>query len=212
MNRHDELINELSADLTAVKPATNVGVLAWVWLATSTAYVILLTHLWGPIRPNAFQQLAGEPRFFVETLLGVAAIATTALAAFKAAVPGALSHRLASLSAGLLGLWLASYVLGLFSPALEPSMLGKRPHCLWETLVYALPPAIVGFVLVRRLYPLRPIRTATVVAMVSGLIPALYMQLACMYAPAHMLAFHVLPGLSVAIVGTALAWRFLRRD
>ena len=212
MNRHDELINELSADLTAVKPATNVGVLAWVWLATSTAYVILLTHLWGPIRPNAFQQLAGEPRFFVETLLGVAAIAMTALAAFKAAVPGALSHRLASLSAGLLGLWLASYVLGLFSPALEPSMLGKRPHCLWETLVYALPPAIVGFVLVRRLYPLRPIRTATVVAMVSGLIPALYMQLACMYAPAHMLAFHVLPGLSVAIVGTALAWRFLRRD
>jgi hypothetical protein len=33
----------------------------------------------------------------------------------------------------------------------------------------------------------------------AGLIPALYMQIACMYDPGHILLFHILPGLSVAL-------------
>ena len=54
-----------------------------------------------------------------------------------------------SVSAGaiLMGLWLGSYVFGLVSPALEPSMLGKRHYCVWETFAYGLPPMLLGFVL-----------------------------------------------------------------
>ncbi len=212
MNRRDELIQQLSADLESVRPAPSVDLVSVLWLVTSAAYVIVLTHLWGPIRPNALHQLSTEPRFLAETALGVAAIALAAVMAFRAAVPGALASGLRRAAFAMLGLWLASYVVGLYSPALDPSMLGKRPHCMWETLVYALPPALAGLLLVRRLYPLQPVHTATAVGLVSGMIPALYMQLACMYVPSHILLFHILPGMLMALVAAAIAWLFLLRD
>jgi hypothetical protein len=212
MNRRDDLIEQLSTDLEPVRPAPAADLISVAWLLVSAVYVVLLTHLWGPIRPNALHQLATEPRFFAETALGVVAIVLVALAAFRAAVPGALSSGLRRLAFALLVLWLASYVVGLYSPALEPSMLGKRPHCLWETLVYALPPALVGIYLVRRFYPLTPVRTAALVGLVSGMIPALYMQLACMYAPSHILLFHILPGSLMALAAAAVAWRLPAGD
>ena len=49
-------------------------------------------------------------------------------------------------------------------------------------------------------------------ALAAGMIPALYMQIACMYAPAHILQFHILPGLSMVLAGAAIAalWRLPR--
>jgi hypothetical protein len=211
MNERDELIRALSADLKTVRPGPPADLLAIGWLLASTLYVVIITHLLGPIRPNAIEQLSSEPRFFTETAWGVAAIALAALAAFRAAVPGTLGPRLKRIATAAMLLWFASYVVGLYSPTLEPSMLGKRPHCLWETLIYALPPLAAGFVLIRRQYPLQPLRTAMVVGLASGMIPALYMQIACMYAPDHVLFFHVLPGMSVALLGAGAAWCLWRR-
>ena len=211
MNKRDELIRELSANLETVRPAPAPDLSALAWLFGSALFVVALTHLWGPIRPNALQQLTTQPRFLLETLCGVAAIALTAVVAFRTGVPGALGTGFARTSAVLMLVWLASYVAGLYSPALEPSMLGKRPHCLWETLVYALPPMLAGFMLVRRLHPLRPVKTAMVIGLVSGMVPALYMQIACMYVPAHILLFHVLPGMVVSVIGAAIVWLFLAR-
>jgi hypothetical protein len=153
-------------------------------------------------------QLSSEPRFLAETAWGLLAISITAVVAFRAAIPGALNIRFARLATALMAIWLASYVVGLYSPALEPSMLGKRPHCFWETLVYAVPPVLVALVMMRRLYPLQPVQTAMVFGLVSGMIPALYMQIACMYIPAHILQFHVLPGMLVSLVGAAIVWTF----
>ena len=46
------------------------------------------------------------------------------------------------------------------------------------------------------------------------MLPALYMQLACMYEPTHILTLHVLPGLAMALIGAAVAvlWRLQRRS
>ncbi len=90
-------------------------------------------------------------------------------------------------------------------------MLGKRPHCFVETLFYALPPLVLGCYLTRRLFPLRPLRTAMAVGLAAGMLPALYMQLACMYIPDHILKFHIAPGLGVAAVAVPLAWWMLAR-
>ena len=212
MNNRDELIRELSANLETVRPAPAPELPALVWLLASSAFVVALTHLWGPIRPNALQQLGTQPRFFIETTWGLVAIACTAIVAFRAGVPGALDSRFARFSAAMMTVWLASYVIGLYSPALEPSMLGKRPHCMWETMVYALPPMLAGFVVMRRLHPLRPVQTAMAIGLVSGMIPALYMQIACMYVPAHILQFHVLPGMFIPLVGAVIAWLLLKRE
>ena len=212
MNDRQDLIDSLSADLAVVKPAPSAARLALVWGVLSALYVMAVTHLFGPLRPTALQQLVSEPRFLGESLLGVMALAVAALISFRAAIPGALSRLLALTGGVLLALWLGAYLFGLISPALEPSMAGKRPHCFLETFLYALPPLFAGLLLVKRLYPLQPGRAGLWLGLTAGLLPALYMQLACMYIPDHILKFHIAPGLGVAAVAVPLGrWMLARR-
>lgn len=212
MKNHDELIADLSRNLKPVGPMLDINRLALFWFLLSAIYVVAVIHLFAPVRPGAFSQLVTEPRFLFETLLGVGAIVWTSLLAFRTAVPGALTGQFAAGGLLLMVLWLAQYVIGLVSPALEPSMLGKRDYCLYETLLYSLPPILAGLYLVRRLYPLRYLRTAMSISLAAGMLPALYMQLACMYEPSHILAYHILPGLLMVLIGAAIAavWRVRR--
>lgn len=214
MNKQHILISNLSRDLAPVSPPPNINRLAIAWFLLSAIFVVAMTHLFGPIRPGAFSQLGTEPRFLLETMLGVAAILWTSLLAFRSAVPAALSKQFAATGMVLMALWLAQYVIGFVSPALEPSMLGKRDHCFSETLVYSLPVILTGLFLIRRLYPLRPLRTAMSIGLAAGMLPALYMQLACMYEPSHILGYHILPGLLMvgAAAGIAAIWRPRRLD
>lgn len=208
MNKHELLIANLSKDLAPVSPPPNINKVAVVWFLLSAIYVIAVTHVFGPLRSNALSQLATEPRFLLETMLGVAAIFWTSLLAFRSAVPAILTKKFAVIGMVLMVLWLAQYVIGFISPALEPSRLGKRTYCYFETLVYALPVILSGLFLVRRYYPLRPVRTAMFIGLSAGMMPALYMQLACMYEPAHILSFHILPGLMIVGVGAVIAARW----
>ena len=209
MGRRDELITDLSRDLHPVRRAPKVNRLASAWFGLGAAFVVTVTWLVGPVRPGAFSQLLAEPRFLLETLLGVAAIFWTGLLAFRSAVPAALTRRFAVAGAVLMLSWLAQYVFGLVDPALEPSELGKRGFCSLEVMAYSTPLIVVALFMVRRLYPLSFVRTALSVGLAAGMMPALYMQLACMYEPTHILSFHVLPGLSMALAAAAvaLAWR-----
>jgi hypothetical protein len=202
----DKLIASLSADLKPVRPPPRLGATTALWLAASAGFVIGITSWFGPIRPNALAQLAGEPRFLLETLLGAVAIAVTAVMAFRTAVPGAASRRGVLLAMVLMTLWLAQYVLDLAHPALEPSMLGKRDHCVVETLLFALPPAFIALLLSRRFYPLRPVYSTALFCLAAAMLPALYMQIACMYLPLHILQMHILPALLVTLAGALGAW------
>jgi hypothetical protein len=198
MTEREQLIDSLSTDLPRVNPALGSGPLALLWLVLSAAWVAGLTWLMGPLRPGAWEQLLAHPQFLAETLCGVLAIVLVTVAGFRAAVPGALAGRLSGLGFGLLLLWLACYLFGLWLPALEPSMLGKREYCMYETLIYGLPPVVLAFALTRRLYPLEPLRAGVSLSLAAAMMPALYMQMACMYIPSHILLFHILPGLALA--------------
>jgi len=205
MNRQDELIDALSSKLEPVKPMRHVNAMALAWVLLSALFVIGATDLAGPLRPGVFDQLVSNPRFLLETLLGAAAITWVGVAAFRAAIPAALTKTFMLTGLILMGLWLAQYVIGLFHPALEPSTLGVRAACYFETMAYALPPTLVAILLARRLYPLQWLKAAMVFGLTAGMMPALYMQLACMYEPAHILAFHILPGLAMVFVGIVVA-------
>ena len=213
MNKQDTLISKLSQDLAPVSPPPAINKMAMAWFLLSAIYVVAVTHLFGPERPGAFTQLGTEPRFLLETLLGVVAILWFSLVAFRSAIPAALGRRFAIAGVVLMALWLAQYVIGFVSPALEPSRLGKRNYCYFETMIYSVPVILAGFYIVRRLYPLSPRRTAMSIGLVSGMLPALYMQLACMYEPLHILAFHILPGLLMVgvSVGIAAYWHLRRQ-
>lgn len=210
----DKLIASLSSGLAPVRPPMRAEITALLWLLASAGFVIGITYWFGPIRANALHQLATQPRFLLETLFGFGAIGFTALMAFRTAIPGAASRMGVLFGLGLLALWLANYAVGLVYPALEPSMLGKRDHCFSETLMFALAPAGLALLLGRRFYPLRPVYSTALFCLAAAMLPALYMQLACMYEPAHILQMHILPALLVTLAGTACAWgwaRFKRR-
>ena len=211
MNAQEELITSLSRDLAPVRPAPNVTALAMLWFLVSAGFVVIMTYLVGPIRPGALYQLVTEPRFLIETLLGVAAVVWVATVAFRAAVPAALSRTFAAVGLVLMSLWLAQYVIGLADPALEPSALGKRGHCYLETMAYSLPAILVALLLIRRLYPLRFGLTAMAVSLAAGMLPALYMQLACMYVPSHILLAHVAPAALLGLLGAVAGPLVLRR-
>ena len=212
MNKHETLISNLSNSLEPVAPPPNINRLAATWFLLSAIYVVAVTHLFGPLRPGAFSQLSTEPRFLLETMLGVAAILWTSLLAFRSAIPGSVTRKFAVGGMVLMALWLAQYVIGFVSPALEPSKLGKRTYCYFETMVYALPVILTGLFFVRRLYPLQPLRTAMAVGLAAGMLPALYMQLACMYEPSHIITFHIFPGLLMVGIGAAIAVRWPLRQ
>ena len=159
---------------------------------------MLASALLGRVRETALLQLQTEPHFLLESLLGLAAIMATTLVTFRAGIPGLASRGLALLAAVLLGAWLLNHLLGLSWPALEPSMLGKRPHCYLETLLLAVPPLVLALHWLGRMYPLSPRLAVLAAGLACGLLPALYMQIACMYEPSHILKFHILPGLLVA--------------
>lgn len=208
------LISNLSNDLAPVKPLPNINKLGMAWFLMSAIYVVVVTHIFGPIRPGALTQLVTEPRFLLETMLGAASILWVSLLAFRSSVPAVLSKQFAVTGLVLMVLWLTQYVIGLFSPALAPSTLGIRHYCYLETMVYALPVILAGLYQVRRFYPLSPLRTAMSIGLVAGMLPALYMQLACMYDPIHILVFHILPGLLMVVVGAgiAAAWQLRQGD
>jgi hypothetical protein len=211
VNKHEALILNLSSNLGPVTRPPNINRLAIAWCGLSAVYVIAVTQLFGPIRPGAIEQLGAEPRYLLETMFGVVSILWFGLLAFRSAIPAALSKRFAVAGLVLMALWLGQYAIGFLSPALEPSGLGKRSFCYLETMVYSLPVIFSGLFLVRRLFPLSFVRTGMSVGLVAGMMPALYMQLACMYEPAHILAFHIAPGLLMVGVGAgAAAWWRLR--
>lgn len=211
MTRHEQLIQSLSDDLTAVKPIMSPDWLAVIWLLGSAVFVVLCTALDGPLRPGVFDQLLASPRFLAEMALGLAAIVMLAICAFRAAQPGRLQRRFAIASAVLLVLWLLQYLVGFWSPALPPSTAGARHTCWLETIGFAVGPMLIAFFLTRRWYPLNPWHTTLSFSLVTGLLPAWYMQMACMYRVPHIVEFHILPGLAVALAGSCLALLY-RRD
>ena len=212
MTKRDDLLDSLASGLVPVAPAPNLRVLTLVWLLLSASYVVLLTHSLGPIRPTAINQLQSEPRFMLEMVLGAMAAAGLAVVAFRAAMPAALGRGVAAVVGAMVALWLGGFVAGLLSPALEPSMLGKRDHCYLETFVYAIPPLVGLLYWQRKLYPLQPEKAALLAGLAAGVLPALYMQIACMYQPSHILAFHVGPALAIAAIAPLLLRLWRRRS
>lgn len=193
-----QLIDELSSALEPASPPPPLWRLWALWLLASGAWVVLVTYWLGPIRPTALAEIQTVPRFALEMLAGLVGAVALAVAGFRVAVPGSLSRRGLSAALALAALWGCLLLLALVSPALEPGMLGKRDHCYLEAILCSLPPLLALLYWQRRLYTLAPWRAAALAGLAAGLLPAWYMQVACMYLPAHNLLFHLGPALLTA--------------
>jgi hypothetical protein len=208
----ERLIDSLVRDLAPVTRLLRPLPAAFVWWLSAWAFVIAITLATGPMRPGFGAQLATVPRFALECLVGLAASFVAVWGALEVAVPGPRSvWRRTAAAASLLGLWLVAYGIGTWVPAIEPSMLGKREGCFYQTLVFAVPPFLVGLWLLRRRVVLDRVWAGAWLGAAAAGIPALIMQVACMYDPLHILSAHLLPVLLVGGLGAVSAGIVLRR-
>lgn len=204
------LLDRLAADLRPTH-RFSAGVVVMLWLALSWAFVIGVTLATGDLRPGVFEQLQDTPRFVLECLLGFGIGIFTFRTALLLAIPGRVRpERGVTAVIGLLALWIGVYAYGLVDPALQPSRIGYRAHCFTETFLYSSVPIIVGFWLVARRTAISRAWAGALVGAAATSLPALFMQIACMYEPMHTLKFHLVPVVVMGIVGAILGRALFR--
>lgn len=199
------LINELVAENHSGTKLYSSSRLWVLWSVLAWALVTTIMFVIAPFRQDALQQLSQSPHFAIETMLGVTVSLLLGVFALRLAVPGLRNRFLLLATFSLAGFWLLSYVYGINTPALEPSMHGKREHCTVEVLVLGLPSIMLGFYLVSRGYVSHWLQAGLAVGFASALIPAVLMQLACMYEPVHVLKLHLAPTILVGAASGIVA-------
>ena len=205
-----KLIDELSADLEPVRRPGAAGRYAGLWLAAVWPLVVGITLALGPMRPDWIGPLMTTPRYTLEGLLGLSAGIAAVFAALRLGTPSATPARTLALPAfGLFSAWAGLVLYGVFEPALEPSMFGKRPHCVVETFAYSLPAIAIGLYLLRQRATLERRPAIALLAAASASVPALLMQFACMYDPWHTLTLHIGPVIVVTAVAALIGERLL---
>lgn len=201
-NRTD-LIKQLSKRVAPVKPRSSILLPAILWFICSWLYVISLSLYLGPLRPDAVAELFTSPQYAFESTIGFIAGTLFCVIAFQESIPGAQRKWLIYLTYVITVLWIGCYLVGLSFPALQPSMLGKRVHCVLEAYLYSIPPLSVAYLLIYRRFPLNSLRAGIYTGIGAGMVPALFMQFSCMYDPKHMLTHHIGP-ITVAIIAGAI--------
>jgi len=209
MKRRD-FVEHLIEDLSPVRAAepTTSTIAVWVSLAWLIAGTLVLAT--GPLRDGAIATLATSPRYTLEFILAVLGGLTAVLAGLELGVPGeSRISRLAVPPVLLFGGWIAIVVYGVGDPAIETGLLGRRPYCDVQTILFAFPALGIGlFALRRRALFLRN-TTGALLGLAAASVPAAWMQLACLYDPQHALTHHLAPIGLVGVVG-GLATRWLR--
>ncbi len=206
-NRID-LIKDLSSDLQPVTPRTGIILPTLLWFFASWTYVVVLGLYLGPLREGALELLLTSPQFAIESSIGLVSAALFCLIALQESIPGLQKQWLVYLGYFSVILWISCYVVGLVFPAFEPSLLGKRAHCVLEAYLYSFPPVIAGFILIYRRFSLHSIRAGFFIGISAGILSALFMQFACLYDPLHTLTHHIGPALVSVVSGIMLGLVF----
>jgi hypothetical protein len=203
MRDQQPLIDRLAAELAPVRRFRPARIALSLW-ALAWVSVVAMTLLTGPLRHGAMRQLLDAPQFAVESLVGLLAGALLTCAALMLAAPGRHGSRWLRFAVFAFVAWVGAYVIGLVLPALEPSMLGKRAACDIEVVAFSIPVLLVGAWALRRGYLLDGWLGGLALGLAAGAVPALLMEFACMYDPAHILIHHLAPVAVTGLLGVGL--------
>lgn len=193
--KHESLISELSSNLEVTAPLAAPTVRAGLWLSFAYLVSLALILATGPLRPGFMQQLMENPRVLLELILGLAIAPMTIYTAFQLSVPDEKYLKAKHLWVAFipLGLLMISLFVGLWAPSMESSMIGKRDHCLLETLIFGMVPTLVAYKMLVKAFPWRKYWSASLLAMAAIAPGAALMHIACMYDAKHILIYHMVP-------------------
>ncbi len=205
------LIDALIEDLTPVRVARSWGSAVLLWAGISWVFVTSAVLMSGPVRSGAVAALVASPRSGLKLCLGLATGFTAIWAGLEIGVPGTPNTRRLWIPPLILfSGWLGLIAYGVAHPLFEVSMLGRREHCLAQSLVLATPPYLLALWLLRERIITAHAGAGLLVGAAAAAIPALWMQLGCLYDPVHALKFHLTPILIVGLAGALIghfAWR-----
>ncbi len=208
-DKTDQLIASLAATATP-QPPVRLRNLCIRSMAAFALYAAVLIACSG-VRPD-LATAASNPLFVIEILLLVALVMSAALSATLAAFPD--HHQYNKL------LWLPVVLLLAFGGVLAAELLvnpsdvvpsGHGPECLSCISLYALLPGAYLLVTMRRLASTRPGFAGATALLESFSLGALALLIkeATDYMP-HLIQWHYLPMLVVALIGVALGRMLLR--
>jgi hypothetical protein len=198
MNDAEQLIREIAGDVRPVRRIPSVTLRWVVWLALAAASLATLAALEAR-RAGGLAGLAtaGTVRDVVLLLAAAALAAWTCLAL---AVPGrASSPALRWTPAVLLGVWIAVVA---FAAAGDANGCGSGIACVLTTLLVAAPSAAALYVLNRRAAATRPLWLGALLTGAAAAVGAAGARLCCAGdAPLHLLVWHALPAMGLAVSG-----------
>lgn len=210
MDNIEQLVEALSKDTTAVKPASHPYTLGLKWLAVATAYLAIALAVAG-VRPDLLQQLQ-RPWFIAEFAALTAIFITTALSAAILAFPDLHQKRYAAFTPA----WMfALFVQIMFfawradDPAAPPPM--HSFECTMSILLFSLLPALGIFYAMRQFASTHPRPSGIVAILFAFSTGALWLRL---YEPTnsiiHVIEWHYLPMIAVGALGWWLGKSLLK--
>lgn len=202
-----QLIDLLVQDLEPVRPAPSWRWATGGWLVASWLIVGTLILASGSLHADVISRLIEQPLVGAGVILGILTGVGAIAAGLELAVPGGPpSGRLLAvpglLLAGWLGLLLIDLSHGHGGGAVAEMMNAPgRLLCPMQTLLFALPPLAIALVQLDRRVPVASPLAGALVGLAAGLVPAVWMQLACVTDPLHTLTHHLSPLLVLAPLG-----------
>jgi len=189
-----EFIDELALELKPIERLRPPEIRNMLWVAATLFVVTVLFNLTGDFRPGFQGELVASDRFFFETLCGMVAPLFMGLFVLRESIPGRAPRKLWSLLFFLpLVIFAGSILYGFWNPSLDPSMAGKREHCYYETLIFAILPFGYLLFMAKKAAPFQGMKLGLAIGLAAATLPAAFMQIACMYGPNHILSHHILP-------------------
>ena len=207
------ILDDLAADLKAVKPLRTPMQRFLLWGVPAVVALFLIMGSIQPFRQSLFGSfLLSNTNFSVEIISGYIASFLAIILSFTLAVPGAKEEKALKIYyLFFLVVFTGIFLFSFITPSLETTMAGKREGCFFETLIYGLAISFMLFFQHRRSYFSNKLEPSIYIGIGASLLPAVTMQIACMYSPHHAISHHYAPILAVTVATVVLGKFFLKK-
>jgi hypothetical protein len=203
--RTEELIADLAAQVTPVRPLPPPGVRALIWIAAAVVVAGAAVAFFGA-RADIAVRLT-QPDYLVPALLGLTASIFAVVATLVLAIPGA--ERTPVLRQAALGafvIWAAAmgWAVVAHGRGLPITSDPHWPICFSRVVLIMAAPCVTLFAMARRATPLRLGWTAGFAAVAAASMAAVAVQIICPVDDAgHAFLGHFVPVLAIVALGIA---------
>ncbi len=210
MGNIEQLVEELSKDAAALKPAPHPFLLSLKWLAFATAYLVISLAISG-VRADLAHALQ-NPWFIAEIVLLCGLIITTALSAAVLAFPDLHQKRSAAFAPVWMFLLFLLFIFFAWRADAPPAPLPVHDvKCTLNIFLFSLLPAAGIFYAMRGLASTHPRLSGIVALLFAFSTGALWLRLnEVNNSIIHVIEWHYLPMIAVGLLGVWLGKKLLR--